>query len=496
MPRNAWRRLLRVLKESIEQLVSRYAGLAGEEKKEALARLHGFEDAERRIYDMIFGARQREALRALADLCRSEKSREAVAPLVRRDADRLTALPDAKARKTAYALIGLGAPDACADKLVDALKNERTQFARPSIILALGNTKEPQRYLKNYVIEPGDPKHMEAEREALKKALGKAAQPRKTGRLSLPESCLLTWVNRQALIEELRAAGLHFSDGSEADMIRASGDISRLRCRLDALYFTANAGDYAGAAKALDAFGCKGLSYRVETGALPAEQRRDAIREVSAGLAQHGYTDNPSAYAFELRLKESGMYAVFPDERFSYRKQTLSASIHPVTAASIIRLCMPYMKEGADVLDPFCGSGTLLIERAKAMNANSLVGVDISPYAIRAAVANRKASGIRFSLIQSDIRDFGAAAFDDVISNMPFGHRVSDHAGNVRLYAAFADKLRTLLKPGGYAFLFTQEKKLLRDTAGARKGFVLRGEEMFESGGLTPTLFIIQRSDP
>lgn len=494
MPRSVWQRLLRMPKDSLEQLVGNYPGLAGDEKKAALEKIRSCENAERRVYGMIGGAQQRCALRVLADLCRSETSRAAVAPLVAQGADKLIGLSDAKARKTAYALIGLCAPDECADKLVDALKNERTQFARPSVILALGNTKEPQRYLKNYVIEPGDPKHMEEERQALKKALGKAAAPQHIGKLSLPKSCLLTWAKREALTAELIEKGLKFTDSQYDGALRVTGDISGLRCYTDALYFAAKEGDYEGAAKTLDGIGCRGLSYRIEAGELSAERRKAAIREVSAGLAEYGYIDNPSAYAFELRLKQYGMYAVFPDTRFYYRRQSLPASIHPVTAASIVRLCKPYMKQGADVLDPFCGSATLLIERAKAMPSGSLVGVDISPYAIRAAVANRKESGARLALIQGDILGFGASVFDEVISNMPFGHRVSDHAGNVKLYAAFADKLLTLLRPGGYAFLFTQEKRLLRDTVGMKKGLSIRSEEMFESGGLWPTLYIVQRS--
>jgi len=479
--------------ESLEMLVGRYAVLAGEEKREALERMRGFDDAERRVWAMVWRANQRAALRALADLCRSEKSCAVMESVVAQEADKLIRLTDAKARKTAYALIGLVAPDACADKLLEALKNEQTQFARPSIILALGNTKDPEKYLKNYVIAPGDPKHMEAERDALKKALGKAAEPGKVRNLNLPDECLLTYIHRAALVAELQANKLKFKNGP-ADTLSVSGDVSGLRCWLDALYPAGSMGDYAAVAKALTDMGCGGLTYRIEAGTLPTEQRKDAIREISAGLSEHGYIDNPSAYAFELRIIENGLYAVFPDERFAYRKETLAASIHPVTAASIVRLCMPYLEEGADVLDPFCGSGTMLIERAQTGAVGALVGVDASPYAIRAAIANRKASGIRFSLIQGDILGFGGRVFDEVISNMPFGHRVSDHAGNVRLYGAFMEKLCTLLKPGGYAFLFTQEKKLLRESAARQSSLSILSEEMFEAGGLSPTLYIIRRS--
>ena len=158
-----------------------------------------------------------------------------------------------------------------------------------------------------------------------------------------------------------------------------------------------------------------------------------------------------------------------------------------------MRLCRPYMKENARVLDPFCGSGTMLIERAKILPAQSLVGVDISSAAIRAACANRKASGINFALIHGDALKFGSGRYDEVLSNMPFGIRVSGHVRNERLYAAFMDRLCLLLENGGYAFLLTQEKKLMRESLKAAPALRLVREEVFESGGLSPSLYIIKK---
>ena len=95
---------------------------------------------------------------------------------------------------------------------------------------------------------------------------------------------------------------------------------------------------------------------------------------------------------------------------------------------------------------------------ASQKKTQSLVGVDISTAAIKAACANRAASGLKMALIRSDILSYGAAQYDEIISNMPFGIRVSGHSENVKLYRQFADKLIKLLKDDGIAFLYTQEK--------------------------------------
>lgn len=477
---------------ALRALIGRYMTQSGAAAKQTLEDILALPGAAQSVYGMAFGGDKRAALKTLADIARRKQGRDALAPLVLRDIDKLLALPDDKARKSAYRLIGLCAPDQCADKLMQALKTEKTRFVRPSIILALGNTTRPERWLTGYVVEPGEEKHMEAEREALKKALGKTAEPQKRPAVKLPESGLLTYVKCEALALELEARNRAYRQAEGMFAVRTA-DMAGLRCYEDALFDVGGAGDYQAAAGALDAMGLGGQTYRIEAGGIRVDKRREVIREVSAGLAEHGYADNPSAYAFELRLKNARMYAVFADKRFSYRVASIAAGINPVTAASIMRICASYMREGADVLDPFCGSATMLIERAFLMPAGSLVGVDISSRAIKAACANRRASGRRIALIHADILDYGAAQYDEVIANMPFGIRVLRHADNLRLYAAFVRKLPALLRRGGHAFLLTQEKKLLSDTLCGQRLLKLVHVEDFESGGLCPRLFIIKK---
>lgn len=480
---------------ALENLVEKYISASGTEKKMLLERILAVPDSERRIYSMIFSGPQRAALRALADACRKKNSREIIKPLAVRDAGRLLSVEDDKARKTAVVLIGLCAPGECAERLSQALKNERIRFVRPSIILALGNTPDPAKYLKDYVIEPGEEKHVREEAEALKKALSKGLKPELPPELDLPEKCALTSINRNALRLELSAKDCKFTNSGD---IRGAFEVKTkemtgLRCYSDALYYIGEIGSYKLAAEALDSIGLNKLGYRIEAGYYSQEKREGIIREISEGLSEYGYIDNPSAYSFEIRVIGKKLYAVFRDKRFEYRKQSIAASINPVAAASIMRICLPCMKEEASVLDPFCGSGTMLIERGYIKKTSSLVGVDISNIAIKAACENRKASGLKIALIKGDILGYGGAKYDEIISNMPFGIRVSGHNSNIRLYKAFADKLESLLKEGGAAFLFTQEKKLLRETIRNNKCFSIIKEEVFETGGLSPTLFIIKK---
>ena len=357
--------------DELTSLVRRYKTEDGARARQTLECILLQPDAPYRIFDLIFTEDMRAALRAMADLCRKKAVREEISPLVVKYADKLIAVEDDKARKTVYVLIGLCAPDACADKLLQALKDEQTRFVRPSIILALGNTQTPTDYLGSYVIEPGEPKHMNEEREALKKALGKAAVSNPIKELRLPEWSSVTYISKAALIAELKVYGYTYKESTIAELLDVkTADLATLRCFEHSLFDIGAMGEYEQAAKSLDVFGCHGYRYRVEAGALLAQHRRDAIRAVTEGLERFGYEDNPSGYAFEIRLLQGRMFAYFPrDLRFAYRKKAIPASINPVTAASIMRLCRPYMREDAKVLDPFCGSGTMLIERANTLPA-------------------------------------------------------------------------------------------------------------------------------
>jgi DNA modification methylase len=57
---------------------------------------------------------------------------------------------------------------------------------------------------------------------------------------------------------------------------------------------------------------------------------------------------------------------------------TYPARMHPATAAGLVRVVAP---EGGTVLDPFCGSGTVLVE--SLVSGRAAIGTDLNPLAVR-----------------------------------------------------------------------------------------------------------------
>ena len=78
---------------------------------------------------------------------------------------------------------------------------------------------------------------------------------------------------------------------------------------------------------------------------------------------------------------------------------------------------------------------------------------------------------------------------------MPFKSRVSEYESDshVKLYDYFVRRLGLLLKQDGVAFLYTHERKLLKDEIEQNNRFRIVEEEIFDSGGIFPALFIIER---
>lgn len=216
-------------------------------------------------------------------------------------------------------------------------------------------------------------------------------------------------------------------------------------------------------------------------------------------LSARRLINSTSEYELEIRLmekKEGGFAAFFklftvPMKRFSYRKHAIASSIHPAAAALLVRLARPYLKERAQILDPFCGVGTMLIERDICVPAREKYGIDIFGDAISMARENASLAGEKVNFINRDYFDFRHDYFfDEIITNMPTrGKRTKEEMDS--FYAAFFEKSRELLCPGAVIVMYSNEegfvKKNLRLSADYRllQEHCIREKERFY-------LFVIQ----
>ena len=456
-----------------------------------------------------------EPVTSLSALAAHAKKRAARETLERIFAERTIlydalSAPEPKARKNAARVLGAFANERDTEALISSLATEQTLFVIPSILLALGaiaNSRAGEAilaYVPPVAANETEEKHVADILEAHEKAKAALTRdiplPQRT-RLSQPREVLLVppvgfgqilhkEATSRGFVATLLPDGVHVT----TDQIKT---LQELRCAQELLL-------PLGSNLPIDAEQIAALAdsvltrpYRIELRAY-AGDRAAFIRAVCVAL---GGGDNPSRYADELRIVcNNDKCDLFirprnvPDTRFDYRLRALPASIHPVQAACLARYALSFVSAARPrTLDPFCGSGTLLLELERVVSTG-LIGVDVSERALDAARENAAAahSGARF--VHKDILKFEPRdPFDLILSNMPFGNRVGTHTANETLYRDFVHALPKLLASGGIAVLYTMEHKLLATCLKAEPSLALAAELTTEAGGLNPRVTVVRR---
>ncbi len=215
--------------------------------------------------------------------------------------------------------------------------------------------------------------------------------------------------------------------------------------------------------------------FRIEIKSkMPLDKKSMFAKKMAAELerlSERKLINSTSNYEFELRLIENreGRFNVLiklytlKDQRFKYRKNTIAASINPVNAALTAMLSKSYLKEGADVLDPFCGVGTMLIERNKIVPAKMMYGVDIFGEAIEKARENAEADQKEIYFINRDFFDFTHEyLFDEIFTNMPTAGGRKTEEEIEMLYMRFFNRALELLKDEAVIVLYTRNNALVK----------------------------------
>ena len=181
----------------------------------------------------------------------------------------------------------------------------------------------------------------------------------------------------------------------------------------------------------------------------------------------------PSDYEVEIRLMkkktqvpEYAVYLKIPllkDERFAYRKAALATSVQPYVAAMMMEIADPYIAKRGQVLDPFCGVGTLLMERNYKEHAHSIYGVDIYGDAITLANEHAKKAHMDIHYIHKDMADFTHEyLFDLLVTNPPVPSEKMPKEHILRLYQTFFTKCEEWLQDKAVLVIYSQAPDLMK----------------------------------
>lgn len=234
--------------------------------------------------------------------------------------------------------------------------------------------------------------------------------------------------------------------------------------------------------------------FRLSVYGKTAKETELDLKEISyqvEEISNHVLVNRVGQAAVDILIsqKKDGTYLLYgkffgcPGQRFNYYTQSLPTAMAPVTAAQMVNLIAPYVTPNAHIIDPFCGQGTLLLERMRYIHARDVYGVDTYAKAIEIARDQTKACGKEFYYINRDFFDFTTThLLDEIITEFP--RMENKPKETVRtFYQKFFDKAMEITVEGAMFFLLSTEENLikkelrLRDDLQLIRQIAMRGAE-------------------
>ena len=451
----------------------------------------------------------RTNLSDLRKLIKEEGAKKAVLATVEKQEQLYLAFlksEDAKTRKNAALLLGDLAYQNAASHLYEAYVQETTLFVRSAYLQALANLnvedklealKESLKTLLESEVLPENRKHTDEEIRALREIIiGYEGITRHTADIKGKKVTVILMTNRSQRETVRRTitcgeASVHpLGVMVETEHLP---ELMKLRTYREMIFPLKKDGFFpaepvacaqaiwdSNVLELLNGLHKEQGSYyfRIECkSAFELEERSAFTKKLAAEverLSKGELINSTSDYEVEFRLianKEGEFFvgvslSTIKSDRFAYRKNAIAASIHPSTAALIMEIAAPYLKENAQIMDPFCGVGTMLIERDERVPAREMYGTDIFGDAIVFARENTELAKKKINYIHRDFFDFKHDyLFDEIVTNMPLRGKKSKQEMD-DFYRDFFEKSKEILAKEAILVMYTNEigfvKKQLR----------------------------------
>lgn len=180
----------------------------------------------------------------------------------------------------------------------------------------------------------------------------------------------------------------------------------------------------------------------------------------------------------------------------AWRVCDMLGALNAVIAAAMVEMTQPHPADR--VLNPLCGSGTLLIERLLHSAAAAIGGCDTNPAALRCAESNVRAAGLAntaelFAMDATHLQ-MPDASVDVVLADLPWGQLVGAHDDNRQLYPSVLRETARVATPGARAVFITHEIRLIEQVLNdCQDRWLVRNVQRVFQGGLHPRIYQLER---
>lgn len=173
------------------------------------------------------------------------------------------------------------------------------------------------------------------------------------------------------------------------------------------------------------------------------------------------------------------------------RHAELPGALPPTIAAALAFLGEP--KADDTILDPVCGTGTLLAEAHAYAPEAALIGLDLDRDALAAALDNL-ARLSRLDLRRADAAHTGLppGAVSLVLANLPFGKRFGSPATNPRLYRQICAEIARVAARPARAVLLTADVDALTAALATQPHLRLARRVPIRVRGTAATIFVVR----
>jgi tRNA (guanine10-N2)-dimethyltransferase len=168
------------------------------------------------------------------------------------------------------------------------------------------------------------------------------------------------------------------------------------------------------------------------------------------------------------------------------------SSMLPKLARAMINLAR--VKKGDVILDPFCGTGSILIEGG--LMGFKVVGTDLDSYTLRGASQNLRYFNVPHEgLIVSDARCSSITNISSIVTDPPYGRAASTRGVAIRtLVNEFLTEAVTVLPKGGYLSIALPTTLKTRELLNQLDCIHVEEHLVREHKSLTRKIIVIQKA--